>query len=1255
MTWYLDGKNLSNYAWNITNRAAGWAVPAKTGDNVTVPGRHGAFWVPNKTYDQGHLTLSMWADGCNEDGSFPEGVSSQKKVRDNLDRLTSLFGATNRLLTLRHVTGDDQLLVNEISNPLALSRTYSGTNLATNYLHDPAGSGQVAVEISRNLAANPYANPADSAVEDIVTEDLYPDPGLFKHARDSFKDLLTSYYFPIKQDSPTYNQFWAGFNGFTYQTGVAGHGVIKLSGSRQWAESKWVGSINRRVSADRTRKVTFAMNFKLADSVAVATQTMQITPFVSNDNSTWTAGTPVTFTATKDYQWVFVPPTKLAAMSAGSRFYVSYRIELVGAFNPVDGVNFELTRVMIQDAPEVGNPWIGSEISDHFFIGDETPGAWAKGASNTDTISVYSKAPNPEWQVVNTGNKATTAPYALAWYDDNSEHTQGWLGFSVLGGTQNTFRYVLEKPTITTSNTRIWGKGWTYTDNPITARLTKRTGSAGSYVYTTVGSVTFTSGTSFTSGPLTVEEGKTYCLEFDIPAGDGLDPALKLHELHVSNGKVNTTLPRGSISKTWGRSTRAHHVGSLYASTIWGRRHRAHGFDEGTETDDAVDVPASNGDTTTTSTAVYSNDGTISIPKADFSTAYTARTISPYVVIALSAKNHLSDITSMPTSASPVMNITFYNSSGTVTRTVPWTMTSVTNQDKEYSITINVNAGETAASATISLTGQPAFVGFKVSRFDLMVNKPSDITYFTGSEIKTTAQWVKSVAWLGKAKFSQSILKAPLPSAWEVSGFAGFDSDASSVRFSGGSVRVRGSLPAGQAYIGFRRGTYTSNFTVAAKPQGAGSATTLGTITSGTDFAQAMVTIPAGGASYVDFIITGGSPYVSLKDVFAIMNWSPFVPIPSATWAGFNRGDFQGLSLQTHPSAQSTPISVKVNADKTRSLTTGPVLGWSEPLIGGGYLPVKSSYTVTTEAAQVEGGYVHAAVRIQPALDYAGGLTIRIQGATDAQALAGTWTSLGSTSVNGTSYQEQKIVDVAVGTYTHVRIAIEASGVGLSRPGSLAVVDGAVLTTTATPLGATFPGFFPGVTGMSGQAAIGEVRQCHVEVTEAIDMTSLAYGTLAEFNVALTVPASFWEDVSETITTVQGAAGTTEGTFLLTDLGGATAPMTDLFFEITPVSGTLTKFSLTDKATGATFTYDGVSQSKITIDSNLSAVVNNKGNSIVKYVTESGGSVLLPLHPYWRAQGESITGHVDGTPVLEWSSIVPLRVTVTGRRKFLVA
>lgn len=154
MTWIIDGIDLSNYAFNISNRSAGWKMPGKRGENLVIPGRNGALWVPNKPFEQGQLTLSMWAVGATETGDWPAHGDAARQCRDNLDKLTALFSQSHKLLNVVKVLGKAFGALNAVSNP-AFEGVATDYAAYSNYITNPAFRKMLTKGLISNLLVNP--------------------------------------------------------------------------------------------------------------------------------------------------------------------------------------------------------------------------------------------------------------------------------------------------------------------------------------------------------------------------------------------------------------------------------------------------------------------------------------------------------------------------------------------------------------------------------------------------------------------------------------------------------------------------------------------------------------------------------------------------------------------------------------------------------------------------------------------------------------------------------------------------------------------------------------------------------------------------------------------------------------------------------------------------------------------------------------------------------------------------------------------
>lgn len=98
--WSVDGQSLQTLAYNIVSWGGDrQAPPPVRGANLTVPFRSGQTFLP-KVPDQRTMTLAMWVQGCNEDGTVPKGLDQRKQFETNWQKLRALLWQPYRQFTL---------------------------------------------------------------------------------------------------------------------------------------------------------------------------------------------------------------------------------------------------------------------------------------------------------------------------------------------------------------------------------------------------------------------------------------------------------------------------------------------------------------------------------------------------------------------------------------------------------------------------------------------------------------------------------------------------------------------------------------------------------------------------------------------------------------------------------------------------------------------------------------------------------------------------------------------------------------------------------------------------------------------------------------------------------------------------------------------------------------------------------------------------------------------------------------------------
>ena len=87
----VNGENIGDFATIAASLAPFMRVPARRGDDVVVPGRHGALLTPNKPYDVSSFTLPLLVRGSGPDGRVPADSTAQRQFYANAARVVQLF------------------------------------------------------------------------------------------------------------------------------------------------------------------------------------------------------------------------------------------------------------------------------------------------------------------------------------------------------------------------------------------------------------------------------------------------------------------------------------------------------------------------------------------------------------------------------------------------------------------------------------------------------------------------------------------------------------------------------------------------------------------------------------------------------------------------------------------------------------------------------------------------------------------------------------------------------------------------------------------------------------------------------------------------------------------------------------------------------------------------------------------------------------------------------------------------------------
>ncbi len=98
--WDVNGVSLQTLAFNITTLGGDrMAPPPVRGEAIEVPFMPGTIWTP-KVPDARVITLGMWVQGANEDGTIPIEEGARRRFEQNWLKLRKLLWQPRRQFTL---------------------------------------------------------------------------------------------------------------------------------------------------------------------------------------------------------------------------------------------------------------------------------------------------------------------------------------------------------------------------------------------------------------------------------------------------------------------------------------------------------------------------------------------------------------------------------------------------------------------------------------------------------------------------------------------------------------------------------------------------------------------------------------------------------------------------------------------------------------------------------------------------------------------------------------------------------------------------------------------------------------------------------------------------------------------------------------------------------------------------------------------------------------------------------------------------
>lgn len=119
----VNGVSLRSHCYLTSDVSSLLGVPAKRGEDVVVPGRHGRIRTPRKRFDAAEIVLPMWVVGCRPDGSIPSTGRAEREFFRRRDELLELFYADDVSLQFTRADGVTLSTTAEVVDVMDFTRT----------------------------------------------------------------------------------------------------------------------------------------------------------------------------------------------------------------------------------------------------------------------------------------------------------------------------------------------------------------------------------------------------------------------------------------------------------------------------------------------------------------------------------------------------------------------------------------------------------------------------------------------------------------------------------------------------------------------------------------------------------------------------------------------------------------------------------------------------------------------------------------------------------------------------------------------------------------------------------------------------------------------------------------------------------------------------------------------------------------------------------------------------------------------------
>jgi hypothetical protein len=425
--WLVEGVDLSTYAWNVADRAGGWSVPGRKGGNTDMPNMHGRRYVPNKVFDAGRVSLSMWALGCLPDGTFPTTQTRAWQCRENLQQLAALFSQPG-LLEVQRLESAGYGAVNLHPNPGFEAFTL-GSTLYRNEVLNPA----MAIESSQLAYSNLFPDPeiVISSAWSTIGNNIVPDPAAKRYRTNAVSVIEKNYVgqasFENYSSGAVPGSWFTGAHTTTTvdtTTALVGTHSLKVLATAAVAASESIGGRGFGYPVGSTPYWRFGVR-RIGTGTTTRTIGYRLN-YIDPTNAIVTAGTWQTATIPTAGAWTEVTIPRSFFTTPETSPATAGQIEFRAGEAWASGEGVFLDKILVGEQPGISGqagPW---------WDGDSLWASWTGGIGTS--ISQFDSVTEADWTV---DTKTTAYLAAAVCGNDTTGSTQGFIAFgNTATGTQ---------------------------------------------------------------------------------------------------------------------------------------------------------------------------------------------------------------------------------------------------------------------------------------------------------------------------------------------------------------------------------------------------------------------------------------------------------------------------------------------------------------------------------------------------------------------------------------------------------------------------------------------------------------------------------------------------------------------------------------------------------------------------------------------------------------------------------------------------